>query len=229
MTNRYGPPPWLGIGFIITFILFFGLFFGLMMKAFGETPPIRLQVNVVHGVAPISVTKKEAKMLFKKATRVVRDEVNVRLIARKWRSIRQENYAFRQTDPIDVYDRIRLDAQRGFYAVHYPTIFLSAPALDTGNLRIFGATDGYSCEHINWKHSCAAVIRMPEDVGNEWAQSVTALVHEIGHLLGAHHTFEEYDSVMDASALTLLPENNYRLHFTNTSKEQIRQCTRSLN
>ncbi len=192
------------------------------------TPPLRLQVNVVHGVAPISVTKKEAKFIFKEATRIIRSELNVRIIARKWRSIKQENYAFRQTEPVDIYDRIRLDAQRGFYATKYPTVFISAPAVENSNPVIFGATDGYSCTNINWKHSCAGVIKMSQDVGNEYSQAITALAHEIGHLLGAHHTFEEYDSVMDASALTLLPQNNWSLHFTDTSKEQIRECVRRL-
>lgn len=186
-----------------------------------------LRVNVVHGKAPISVTKQEAKMIFREAIRIIRRELNVRIIARKWRSIRQVNYIFGQADPLDIYDRIRLDAQKGFYAVRYPTVFLSAPAIDNGPV-IFGATDGYNCNHINWKHSCAAVIRMPEDVGHEYAQAIYALAHEMGHLLGAHHTFEEYDSILDANALNLLAENDYKLHFTDTSKEQVKECVRRL-
>lgn len=204
-------------------LLFFSLILAVSAHA---TPAYRLQVNVAYGKAPISLTKAEAKFVLAKSVKQIRQELNVRVITRKFRTIKQVNYNFYQTDPVDVYDRIRLDAQRGFYAIEHPTLFLSAPAVSGNTGYIFGATDAYACEHINWKHAGAAIIKAREDVGNEFAQSILAVTHEMGHMLGAFHTFEEFDSVMDANALTLLKENNYQLRFTETSKEQIKQCLR---
>lgn len=210
--EKYSPPWWLGVYFLAVFL---GVLFACW-EAFA-VPLKRVEVNVVHGVAPISATREEAASIFRSAIKQIRRELNVRIIARKWRTIKQENYDYFNSDPIDVFDRIRLDAQRGAYALRYPTVFLSAPAMIGNRPVLFGATDGYECQNMQWIHAGAAI--MPDKP----RESVIVVAHEIGHLLGADHTFNETDSVMAWNALDLSGD----LRFTEVSKKEIRRCLRN--
>lgn len=215
------PPAW----FSIALILLSALFIWGACEAIGETKPIKIKVRVVHGLAPISVTRKEAKALFNEARHIVLTELNIDLVPIKWKTIRQrKNYYLFMEEPLTIYERIRLDAQRGFYAVRYPTIYIAPPAVLDGKPVLYGATDGYPCKHRNWIHSGSGVIELKELGANSWLPALAVLLHEIGHVLGANEDYENKSSFLNDKIVNTIIDGFTDLHYSDFSKNEIYRC-----
>lgn len=188
----------------------------------------KLEVDIYQGIAPISASLEESKYVWQYAKNKVRRELKVRLIARKWKPIPQKNHYFYMRNPIGVDDAVIFDVERYARSYKRPSFLLSAPAVDTANnVFVFGATTTYKCSEINYALSAAVVMNRPGFAGLKW--SIEAVAHELGHMLGAEHTYFDNQSAMAENALNLLNEaNQYELYFSKKSIREVKECVRRM-
>lgn len=192
-------------------ILIFCLFFSLNSYA---VPSIN--IDVYRGVAPIMSAYADTKYMWKYAVNKIRRELGVRVKGRGWKQIKHPNY---NVNLVDVSLNLLLNMPWAGDQVR-PSMLLAAPPLLNGFGYFFGVTTDVGCKYIKYTQSVAVVGKT--NLINPYAYSITAIAHELGHVLGATHTGD--NSIMYYDALKLLPLNNWELYFSDQSRDEVKQC-----
>lgn len=166
-------------------------------------------VEVRHGSHTVGLSRKEARAVWAAASEQIRREAGVRLRVRRWQ--------WRRMHPTEARSH-----------VHGVLSRLPIPS-DVARLKV-AMVPRYHYAANYWSagvaHVCgfSAVVyagRLSQFVGHELDHARTALVHELGHLLGAKHADDK--TLMHPAALGLV-HGRWYLPFSEQSISEIAEC-----
>lgn len=167
-----------------------------------------LTVDITHGAHSLGLSRREAREVWSQAAGQIEAELGVRLRVRRWRTVATRPLLAKH--PLDAI---------GYLPAHSGGARINFSILPRYKYRGAYYTTGLA-------HRCGSVglVRvgsLRRFRANHMEHARTAIVHELGHLLGAGHS---PTGVMDAAALGALETSDWYLPFVEQSRREIGEC-----
>lgn len=169
---------------------------------------VRLEVQ--HETNSDGLTRQEARAVFEAAVSQIKAETGVAIKLTRWTTKRVKRR--RYSDFYSVPFLPRYDPTKRLFAIK-PRYYVGPGDPYTGG-------KAWTCG----RQGGVAVGRLTRFPGYELEHARTAIVHELGHMIGAKH--QDDVSVMNTGALGLLEAAGFYLPFNEQSIKEIGRCQR---
>lgn len=170
-----------------------------------------IPVEVVHTTHRSGLSRTEARQVWEAARVQIGAEVGVNLTVTSWRTKRGKVASASSHQAGYFSSEARYSTKPGVISLH-----LALPYRYQGKLWVGGRST------ICGGYAVVMATRKKRFRGFELRHAVTALVHELGHVLGADH--QDDQSVMNIGALGLLEPSGWYLGFSDNSLMEIYRC-----